>query len=71
MLAKNQAELTLQAVAEALGPEMLTAVAFVGDCTTALHVSDELALQSIRFTVDIDFIFQIIGRTQLIRAGTI
>ena len=39
MLAKDQAESMLKTVAEALGPEVLSLVAFVGGCTTALHVS--------------------------------
>lgn len=42
MLAKDQAELMLKAVAEALGPELLSIVAFVGRCKMALHVSLEL-----------------------------
>jgi|GEM_PF-4167243 len=39
MHANDQAESMLKTVAEALGPEMLSLVAFVGGCTTALHVS--------------------------------
>ena len=63
MLAKDLAEQMLTAVAKGLGSQLLPAVAFVGGCTTALHVTDELALQSIRFTVDVDLIVRIMSKS--------
>lgn len=63
MLAKDLAEQMLTAVAKGLGSQLLPKVAFVGGCTTALHVTDELALQSIRFTDDVDLIVQIISKS--------
>lgn len=59
MLAKDLSLQMLTAVASCLGKDLLPMVAFVGGCTTALHVTDELALQSIRFTDDVDLIVQV------------
>jgi predicted nucleotidyltransferase len=63
LLAKDLAEQMLTAVAKGLGSQLLPAVAFVGGCTTALHVTDELALQSMRFTVDVDLIVRIMSKS--------
>jgi len=63
MLAKHLAEQMLTLVAKGLGSEWLPVVAFVGGSTTALHVTDELALQSIRFTDDVDLIVQILSKS--------
>lgn len=63
MLAKDLAEQMLTVVAKGLGSELLPVVAFVGGSTTALHVTDELALQSIRFTDDVDLIVQIMSKS--------
>ncbi len=63
MLAKDLAEQMLTAVAKGLGSQLLPKVAFVGGCTTALHVTDEFALQSIRFTDDVDLIVQIMSKS--------
>lgn len=63
MLAKDLAEQMLSAVATGLGAELLPQVVFVGGCTTALLVTDELALQSIRFTDDVDLIVQIMSKS--------
>ena len=63
MIAKDLAEQMLTAVAQGLGSQLLPTVAFVGGCTTALHVTDELALQSIRFTDDVDLIVPIMSKS--------
>lgn len=49
-------------VAEALGDELLTKVAFVGGCTTGLLVTDEISKESIRYTNDVDLIINVIGK---------
>ncbi|MFG1487737.1 hypothetical protein ABMA58_00635 [Oceanospirillum sp. HFRX-1_2] len=48
-------------VAEALGSDLRKEVAFVGGCTTALFISDEVTLESIRSTDDVDLIIHVIG----------
>lgn len=54
-------EIMLQAVADALGPELLAQVAFVGGCTTALLITDAFTLEAVRFTDDIDVIVHVLG----------
>ncbi|MGH8494115.1 MAG: hypothetical protein ACRERR_13575 [Moraxellaceae bacterium] len=54
-------EIMLQAVADALGPELLAQVAFVGGCTTALLITDAFTLESVRFTDDVDVIVHVLG----------
>ncbi len=49
-------------VAEALGDELLTKVAFVGGCTTGLLVTDAISKESIRYTNDVDLIINVIGK---------
>ncbi|AWH16066.1 hypothetical protein C1922_01320 [Stenotrophomonas sp. ZAC14D2_NAIMI4_7] len=51
----------LTAVASALGPELMQQVAFVGGCTTGLQLTDELAKDSVRHTMDVDLIVPVIG----------
>ena len=63
MFAQDLAVQMLTAVANGLGEELLPKVAFVGGCTTALHVTDDLALQSIRFTDDVDLIVSIMSKS--------
>jgi hypothetical protein len=53
----------IEAVARALGEEMLSDVAFVGGCTTGLLVSDEVTKEGIRFTDDVDLIINVVGYT--------
>jgi predicted nucleotidyltransferase len=53
----------IEAVARALGEEMLSEVAFVGGCTTGLLVSDEFTKEGIRFTDDVDLIINVVGYT--------
>lgn len=57
----RQQELMLQRVATALGPELCREMAFVGGCTTALMLTDEIGLQSVRFTDDVDLIVHVLG----------
>lgn len=54
-------EVMLQAVADAMGPELLAQVAFVGGCTTALLITDTFTLEAVRFTDDVDVIVHILG----------
>ncbi len=48
-------------VSKALGPELLNEVAFVGGCTTGLHVTDEFTKESVRYTDDVDLIISVTG----------
>ncbi len=57
----------LACVAEALGPELREQVAFVGGCTTALLITDEVVLEDIRFTDDVDLVIQLAGMAQWVR----
>jgi predicted nucleotidyltransferase len=54
-------EQMLQTVADALGPELVRQVAFVGGCTTALLITDAFARESVRFTEDVDVIVHVLG----------
>jgi len=51
-------------VATALGPDVLSKVAFVGGCTTGLHITDELSRESVRLTHDVDLVVSIAGMAQ-------
>ncbi|MGP0011532.1 MULTISPECIES: hypothetical protein [Pseudomonas] len=51
----------LDVVAQALGEELCQQVAFVGGCTTALLVTDEVTLEDLRFTDDVDLVVQLAG----------
>jgi predicted nucleotidyltransferase len=48
-------------VAEALGPELRSQVAFVGGCTTAFLLTDDFALEQVRHTEDVDLIVHVMG----------
>lgn len=54
-------EQMLQTVADALGPELLRQVAFVGGCTTALLITDAFVREAVRFTEDVDVIVHVLG----------
>jgi hypothetical protein len=54
-------EQMLQTVADALGPDLLREVAFVGGCTTALLITDAFAREAVRFTEDVDVIVHVLG----------
>lgn len=53
----------IKTVARALGDELLGEVAFVGGCTTGLLVSDEVTIEGIRATDDVDLIINVVGYT--------
>lgn len=50
-------------VAEALGAELLSQVAFVGGSTTGLLITDSMTRESVRYTDDVDLIINVIGYT--------
>ncbi len=54
-------EIMLQTVADALGAELLAQVAFVGGCTTALLITDEVTREGVRYTEDVDLIVHVLG----------
>lgn len=54
-------EYMLQSVADALGPELLAQVAFVGGCTTALLVTDAFVREEARATEDVDVMIHVLG----------
>jgi predicted nucleotidyltransferase len=51
----------LQTVAQALGDELLQRLVFVGGCTTALFITDEVTLEDVRVTDDVDLIVDLTG----------
>lgn len=53
----------IETVARALGDELLGEVAFVGGCTTGLLVSDDVTIEGIRATDDVDLIINVVGYT--------
>lgn len=55
----------LAAVADALGPDLLSRVAFVGDCTTGLLLTDAFSKQQVRHTDDVDLIVHVVGHVGL------
>lgn len=62
MDAINRHEAMLIRVAQALGPELLGKVAFVGGCTTGLFLTDAFTKEQVRYTDDVDLIIDVIGR---------
>jgi predicted nucleotidyltransferase len=62
-MSENSAKLIemLEAVADALGDRLRSELAFVGGCTTALLVSDDVVLDDIRFTDDVDLVVELTG----------
>jgi predicted nucleotidyltransferase len=51
----------LQTVAEALGVDFRKRLVFVGGCTTALFITDEVTLEDVRATDDVDLIVDLAG----------
>lgn len=51
----------LQTVASALGGELRERLVFVGGCTTALFITDEITLEGVRATDDVDLIVDLVG----------
>lgn len=54
----------LQTVAQALGDDLRERLVFVGGCTTALFITDEIVLEAVRATDDVDLIVDLVGRAQ-------
>lgn len=61
MTVRDQLLLMLQTVAEALGEEFRERLVFVGGCTTALFITDEVTLEDVRATDDVDLIVDLAG----------
>jgi len=57
----NQLKQMLITVAEGLGPDLINEVAFVGGCTTGLHVTDPYTQETVRYTDDVDLIINVAG----------
>ena len=53
----------IRVVAQHLGQDLLQQTAFVGGCTTGLHLTDSVTKEDIRYTEDVDLIIHIIGYT--------
>jgi hypothetical protein len=51
----------LETVAKALGGELRERLVFVGGCTTALFITDEITLEDVRATDDVDLIVDLAG----------
>ncbi|MUT27052.1 MULTISPECIES: hypothetical protein [Mesorhizobium] len=58
---KGQLLQMLQTVAEALGGDFRERLVFVGGCTTALFITDEVTLEDVRATDDVDLIVDLAG----------
>lgn len=58
---KGQLLEMLQRVAETLGEELRERLVFVGGCTTALFITDEVTLEDVRATDDVDLIVDLTG----------
>lgn len=54
----------LEAVARALGEDLLDQVVFVGGCTTGLLLTDNVVLNQVRHTDDVDLVVQVLGKAQ-------
>lgn len=60
MEAKQQYRMLIE-VAHALGADLLKQVTFVGGCTTALLLTDEVTVEQVRHTDDVDLIVHVIS----------
>lgn len=54
----------LETVAEALGDDLCQQMVFVGGCSTAVLITDEITLQEVRATDDVDLIVGLRGMAQ-------
>lgn len=54
----------LETVAEALGNDLCRQMVFVGGCSTAVLITDEITLQEVRATDDVDLIVGLTGTAQ-------
>ena len=61
---KGQLLHMLQTVAQALGDDLRGRVVFVGGCTTALFITDQIVLEGVRATDDVDLIVDLVGHAQ-------
>ncbi|MBL0115299.1 MAG: hypothetical protein IPP45_07520 [Sphingomonadales bacterium] len=57
----------LETVAEALGDDLCKQLVFVGGCSTAVLITDEITLQEVRATDDVDLIVGLAGMPQWMR----
>lgn len=58
---KGQLRHMLETVAEALGGDLRERLVFVGGCTTALFITDDITLEDVRVTDDVDLIVDLAG----------
>lgn len=58
---RNQLLKMLETVAEALGEDLRERMVFVGGCTTALFITDDITLEDVRATDDVDLIIDLSG----------
>lgn len=61
MSVKGQLLKMLETVADALGSDLREKLVFVGGCTTALFITDEIVLEGVRATDDVDLIVDLAG----------
>ncbi len=54
----------LETVADALGDDLCQQMVFVGGCSTAVLITDEITLQEVRATDDVDLIVGLTGTAQ-------
>lgn len=54
----------LETVADALGDDLCQQMVFVGGCSTAVLITDEITLQEVRATDDVDLIVGLAGKAQ-------
>ncbi len=54
----------LESVAKAMGSDLRERLVFVGGCTTALFITDKIALEGVRVTDDVDLIVDLAGRAE-------
>ncbi|CAM3068795.1 Nucleotidyl transferase AbiEii/AbiGii toxin family protein [Sphingomonas antarctica] len=54
----------LEKVAQALGDDLCQRMVFVGGCSTAVLITDEITLQEVRATDDVDLIVDLTGMAQ-------
>ncbi len=61
MTVRGELRQMLVTVAEALGSDLRARLVFVGGCTTALFITDEITLEDVRATDDVDLIVDLAG----------
>lgn len=59
--ARGRSLYMLQTIAEALGDDLRERLVFVGGCTTVLFITDEITLEDVRSTDDVDLIVDLAG----------